>query len=500
MLSFNDAKARLHELDDIADALSIIHWDRETMMPRGAAESRGRQLATLSALHHRLATDKDLGAALRRYAEDGAGLSPDEQAMAREALWDYDRATKLPEDFVREEAELESKAHFAWVDARKADDYSLFRPLLAKLLDMARRKADLYGYEGSPYNGLFSNYERGMSTEAIRPMFALLAERQKDLIRRIVESPVQPDLAFLDGEWPIDAQEDFSRFVLGQMGFDFDHGRLDVAAHPFCTSFGVDDVRLTSRYDKSDLFSALFSAMHEGGHGLYERGLDPEWARTPLGRACSLGIHESQSRLWENMVGRSLPFWRRNLPELRKRFPGRLDAVGLEEFHFAINAVRPSLIRVEADECTYNLHIIIRFELEVAMVEGRLAVDDVPEAWNAKYKEYLGVDVPSDADGCLQDIHWSMGGMGYFSTYTLGNVYAAQIFEAVRRAIPDLDAQVEAGEMSALREWLRANIHMKGRRHLAPALVEEATGAAPSPEPYLRYLEDKFGALYQLKG
>ena len=498
MLTIDQLKDRIGEVHDLGQALSLLHWDQETQMPRGAAEARARQISTLSGHLHRLATAKDIGEALRHFAADGKDLAEDDRLMVREALWDHDRATKLPEDFVREESELTSKAHFAWVDARKADDFDIFRPYLERIVDLCRRKADLYGFEGSPYNGLLAGYERGMTAEALKPLFAELATRQKNLIARIAASPRQPDRAWLDQKWPIDAQEAFSRAILEQMTFDFDHGRLDVAAHPFCTSFSCNDVRLTTRYSEDDLFSSLYSAMHEGGHGLYERGLDEHWNRTPLGDSVSLGIHESQSRMWENMIGRSRPFWKHNLPALKKAFPGMLDHVTVDQAYACANTVRPSLIRVEADECTYNLHIIIRFEIELELLEGRLAPKDIPELWNAKYKDYLGLDVPSNALGCLQDIHWSMGGLGYFPTYTLGNLYAAQLFEAILRDIPDLDDRIEAGDLKTLREWLRTQIHLPGRRMTAPQLIEKVTGQRPTHEPYMRYLETKFGQLYNL--
>lgn len=495
---FESVVERLQEVSYLGNAISVLHWDQETYMPEGAADVRGRQLAATSGILHRMATDQELGDDLRRLANDGVDLDSDQRKLVDEALYDYERSNKLPESFVKEIAEADSRGIIAWKKARKAKDFSLFADALAKNYELARRAADYYGYEGSVYNGLLENYERGMTAEMLKPLFAELATRQKDLVARIVASPSQPDESWLNREWPVDMQERFSRSVLEMMGFDFDHGRLDVAAHPFCTSFTANDVRLTSRYDTGLLFSSLYSAMHEGGHGLYERGLPSEWEGTPLAHSISLGVHESQSRLWENMIGRSRPFWHASIGMFRDAFAGMLDGVDAEKAYAASNAVRPSLIRVEADECTYNLHIIIRFEIEVAVLEGDLKPADIPGVWNEKYKEYLGVTPPDDSVGCLQDIHWSQGGIGYFPTYTLGNIYAAQFFEKMETDLPDLWAGVEAGDLAPVRGWLRENIHQVGRKFTAPELLKRVSGRDLTIEPYMKYLETKFGELYKL--
>lgn len=489
---------RLAEVCDVRSAVSLLHWDQETYMPPKGAEGRGRQLATLSAIEHRLFTASEVGALLEELAERMDRLEPDDAALADVALYDYRIATRLPEAFVQEFAEEQSRAHGAWVQARRESRFDLFEPNLEKLVALLRRKADYLGYQDSPYDALLELFERGMTTARLRTLFGELAARQSALIERIMNAPRHPDLSWLDGEWDEQTQWELSLDVLRDMGYDFEAGRQDRSVHPFSTIFDVHDVRVTTRTDPRLLFACLTGSIHEGGHALYMQGHQERDRRTPLCDAPSLGMHESQSRMWENMIGRSLPFWKHYAPAMRARFPGRLDGVAPEDFHAAINRVTPSLIRVEADECTYNLHIILRFEIETALIEGALRVADVPEAWNAKMKEYLGLDVPDDANGCLQDIHWAHGAMGYFPTYALGNLYAAQIFEAILRELPDLWAQVEEARFAPLREWLRERIHRLGRRRNAPDLVRDLTGREPEPGAYLGYLENKYGALYGL--
>ncbi|MCP4641944.1 MAG: carboxypeptidase M32, partial [bacterium] len=395
-------------------------------------------------------------------------------------------------------AEEQSKAFEVWVKAREAADFAQFRPNLETLVDLLREKADLIGYDESPYDALLVEFERGVTAEDLKEVFSELARSQGDLVARIAKAPRKPDTAWTEQDWSEGAQWELTLRVLEDMGYDFDAGRQDKSVHPFTTNFDLYDVRLTTRVNKGELFSALTGSIHEGGHGLYEQGFLPMDQRTVLAEAPSLGMHESQSRMWENMIGRSLPFWRHYTPALREFFPGQADDVRPEQVYEAINRVEPSFIRVEADECTYNLHIIIRFEIEVAVMEGDLAVADIPGMWNAKVKEYLGLDVPDDARGCLQDIHWAHGAMGYFPTYALGNLYAAQIFERILHDVPNLWIQIESGDLSGLRDWLREHVHQVGRRQLAPQLVEELTGAPPSAAAYLRYLESKYGELYGL--
>jgi carboxypeptidase Taq len=491
-------RERLGEVADIRAAVSLLEWDQETYMPPKGATARALQIATLSALAHRLATDPAMGDLLRTLRDASDRLDADDAKLVDETLYDYERATKLPERFVHQFAEARSRGYHAWVQARGESAFSVFEPRLDELVALLRQEADLLGYEGSPYNALLEDFERGMTAERLRDIFSVLARRQTALVKRIVDSGRRPDAAWLDQPWNEQAQWDFSVRVLTDMGYDFDAGRQDRSVHPFTMSLDIEDVRVTTRLDPRRLFSGILASMHEGGHALYDQGFLEQDRRTTLAHEPSLGIHESQSRLWENIVGRSLPFWSHYLPVLQAHFPGRLDPVTSEQVYTAINRVEPSLIRVEADECTYNLHIIVRFEIEIALIENQIRVHEVPEAWNAKMKEYLGVDVPDDARGCLQDIHWSHGAFGYFPTYALGNLYSAQLFDAVRRDRPDVWSDVARGDFEPLRTWLRDHVHRHGRRKTAPELIRDATGAEPGFDAYLHYLERKYAALYGL--
>jgi len=495
--SLRTLKESMGEIIDLRSAIALLQWDQEVFMPPKAAEARGRQLATLSAIAHERFTSAEFGALLAA-VEAEPELDEDGLAVARETRRDYDHATKLPTEFVERLAGEESSAYEAWTQARKAADFGQFSSHLQKLVDMLRQKADYLGYEESPYDALLNEFERGMTARQLREIFSVLAKEQSALVAEVMKSGHQPDVSWVEQDYEEQAQWDFTLRVLGDMGYDFEAGRQDKSVHPFTTNFDLYDVRVTTRIDPRDPFSALTGSIHEGGHALYEQGFLERDRRTILAEGVSLGIHESQSRMWENMIGRSLPFWRHYEKTFVAAHAPRLKGRSAEDFYRAINRVSPSLIRVEADECTYNLHIILRFEIEVDLIEGRLKVSEVPEAWNAKMKQYLGLDVPHDGVGCLQDIHWSHGAMGYFPTYALGNLYAAQLFEQIEQDLPELWAHVERGEFAGLLGWLRLNVHQYGRR-LAPAkLVERATGRAPSAQPYLNYLRKKYGALYRL--
>jgi carboxypeptidase Taq len=491
-------KNRIGEISDIGSAISLLHWDQQTYMPPKGAMARGEQISTLSAIAHRMFIDPEVGQLLETLSESLDNLSPDDVKYVEETLYDYRRATQLPEDFVRDLSELESQAFHAWHEAKEENDFSKFRPFLEKIVEFELRKVDLLGFEDHPYDTLLEDYERGMKTSVIQETFSHLARHQSKLVERIVDSPNQPDIGWTRQDWNCQAQWDFGMKVLADIGFDLEAGRQDKSAHPFTTEFDLYDVRITTRMDEQDLFSALSSTIHEAGHGLYEQGLREEDRRGTLGQACSLGMHESQSRMWENMIGRSLPFWNHYAPELKKLFPAQLAHIGPDRIYRANNHVERSLIRVEADECTYNLHIILRFEIELGLVERRFKVSEVPEIWNAKMKDYLGLEVPDDAHGCLQDIHWSSACFGYFPTYSLGNLYAAQLFEKILEDIPDLWSQVEQGNFSPLLRWLREKIHRVGRRATAPEIVRQVTGKQPGSEAYLRYLETKYGEIYGL--
>lgn len=487
-------RARLGEISDVTAAIALLDWDQQTYMPPKAADGRGRQLATLAAMAHRLMTGEEVGGLLARLA--GESLPPEDAKLVEVARYDQERARKVPGSLVEAFAEAQSQAFQAWIKARERADFAVFAPHLERLLELLRRRADCLGYDESPYDALLEDYERGISTGPLRTLFAHLAEEQRRIVSQIAERGNDPAPAWLDEPWDEQAQWRFTLRVLGDMGYDMEAGRQDRSVHPFTTSMGIRDVRITTRTDSRQPFSALLSSIHEGGHALYEQGLADADARTPLASGTSLGMHESQSRLWENGIGRSLPFWRHYLPVLREYFPVLLHDATPEDVYRAINRVEPSLIRVEADECTYNLHIILRFELEVELLEGRLAVRDVPEAWNARFQQYLGIGVPDDAHGCLQDIHWSHGLFGYFPTYALGNLYAAQLLEVIEDQLPGLWAGIAEGRFQPLREWLRDRVHRHGRRKTARELIADITGGEPDAGPYIRYLKKKFGAIY----
>ena len=493
---------RFREQHLLDGAASILSWDRETMMPGGGVAFRGEQLALLASLSHRIATDPELGDLLE--AADAETADADEgdprRVNVREWRRDRDRNLKLPEALVKELAEVASTAQHEWAEARKANDYARFKPWLGKLVDLNRRKAECLGWAegGEPWDALGDLYEPGSTAAEIEAVFTPLQQRLKGLVARIAEAPTRPDDTFDRLELPQAQQEAFVRFVAEQFGFDFDRGRLDTSTHPFCGGSHRNDVRLTTRFHSNLTLDALGSTMHEVGHGLYEQGLPQEHLGTPMGEAASLSVHESQSRMWENQVGRSRPFWTWLTPELPRFFGDAVDGLGIEEMYGAANRVQPGLIRVEADEATYNLHIMIRFDLERRMLRGDLPLDDLPAAWNDAYRDLLGLEVPDDARGCLQDIHWSMGAMGYFPTYTLGNLVSAGLFDAAVEAMPDLPDQFARGEFDGLRTWLNENVHAHGRRHRFLELHRLVTGREVGADPLLRYLEGKLLPLHGL--
>jgi carboxypeptidase Taq len=497
--AFTQLRARLREIATLASASATLSWDQETMMPPEAGPLRAEQLATLAGLVHERATDPRLGGLIDR-CEDDTALQRDDatRASLREIRRDWERAIRLPTELVREITETGSLAMEAWKAARAASDYAAFAPWLAKTVALARARAEhLRGDgEGELYDALLDPYEPGMTAARLEEVFGTLRAGLTPLLAAAAEAaPTDERAAWI--VLPIERQQAFNREVAAAIGFRFEAGRLDSSAHPFCEGAGPGDTRLTTRYRADGWMDALSSTLHEAGHGLYEQGLPKQerWGE-PLAESASLGIHESQSRLWENAVGRSRPFWRWALPRARERFGAALEGVGAEELFRAANVVRPNLIRVESDEATYNLHIMLRFDLERALLRGDLTADDLPGAWNERMRADLGLEVPDDARGALQDVHWSMGAIGYFPTYTLGNLYAAQLWEAIRRGLPELDAQIEGGEFAPLLGWLRREIHAHGRRFPAEELCRRASGGPLRPEPLLRYLEGKLLDVY----
>ena len=506
--SMSDVKAIYEQLIDhlkqtalLASCASVLSWDEQTYMPAGGSQLRANQLALLAGLIHERTIAPQVGEWLSAL-ESSNDLGDPDGPMAvnvRETRRRYDRASKLPRQLVEDISRTTTLAQQAWVDARKNADFPSFQPWLEKVVALKRDEAEAIGYgDGVPYDALLDEYEPGATAEQIAAVFFPLRNELTALAGAIRESGRRPDVTLLTRRYPIDAQREFGIAAARAIGFDFHSGRLDVAPHPFCSGVGPGDCRLTTRFDEHHFPGAFFGTLHEAGHGIYDQGLDPEAFGTPMGESVSLGVHESQSRLWENFVGRSRAFWQHFFEPARKAFPEALGDVSLDEFYWAVNDVRPSFIRVEADEVTYNLHIMLRFELEPALIAGDLKPQDVPAAWNEKFTEFLGITPPDDAQGCLQDIHWSAGLIGYFPTYALGNMYAAQFFEAARRELGDLDAQFAAGEFEPLRTWLNRNIHRRGKQYRAHHLIEVVTGQPLSHAPLMRHLHGKFDELYGL--
>ena len=491
-------KEELGRVIDMQSAIALLQWDQEVYMPPKAAPARGQQLATLAGLAHRMFTGDTMGGMLHELKNLENQLDDDSVALVNETLYDYEQATKLPESFVHKFAVEQSKAYEVWVQARESSDYKQFAPQLAVIVDLLQEKAQYLGYEDSPYDALLQEYERGMTASKLKVLFGELAPKQRDLLAGIMNSGNRSIPAWMDQEWDIDSQWAFSLEVLKDIGYDFEAGRQDKSIHPFTTNFDLYDVRVTTRLNNKELFSGLTGTIHEGGHALYEQGFLPQDQRSTLAQGISLGIHESQSRMWENMIGRSLPFWNHYTPKMQRHYPGQLDDLTPDDIYRAINHVAPSFIRVEADECTYNLHVIVRFEIEVDLIERKLNVNDIPEAWNEKMHAYLGVSVPNDRLGCLQDIHWSHGSMGYFPTYALGNIYAAQLFEKMQIDMPNLYDHFEAGDFKPILQWLRKNVHQVGRRKGAEELITSLTGKALDIAPFMNYLENKYHHLYRI--
>ncbi|MDE0961675.1 MAG: carboxypeptidase M32 [Candidatus Latescibacteria bacterium] len=488
--------AKVAELADIGHAEGMLSWDQETYMPPKGAAMRARAQGTLAGLHHERLTAPELVGLVKDLK--GQDLTGDAAVNVREVGRSQDRALKIPKELVVELSQTESLSHEAWIAAREKADFAHFQPWLEKILKLKKEVAERVGYEGTIYNALLDEYEPYTRAEDIEPVFAALKDKLVPLVEKIAATGKFPARGVLDQDFPVAEQEELGRQVLEDLGFDLEAGRLDVAVHPFCSGTSRDDVRLTTRYSADWLPGSLFGTIHEAGHGLYEQGLPEDAVATPAGGSVSLGIHESQSRLWENMVGRSRAFSTHYLPRLKALFPTQLQNVNLDEFYAAVNQVEPSLIRVEADEVTYNLHILLRFELERDLFEGRVEVKDLPSVWNERMQQYLGVCPPDDAQGVLQDVHWSFGLMGYFPTYTLGNLYGAQFFHQAQQELPDLEGQIGRGEFGGLKTWLNDKVHNRGSRLRASELVEEVTGEKLSADYFTNYLEAKFGALYNL--
>jgi carboxypeptidase Taq len=478
----------------------LLGWDERTMLPTAAGEYRAEQITYLSGLVHRRRTNPQIGVWLNELADSPLGADAHSPAgtTIRQERRDYEKRCKLPQTLVEELTRACVLGQQAWTEARKNDDFPSFRPHLERIYQLKRQQAEAAGYADEPYDALLDDFEPRARTADVALVLAGLREELTPLVAALVGSSRKPRREMLRRRYPVAAQEAFGKLVAEAIGFDFQRGRLDVTHHPFCSSMGPHDCRITTRYDEHYFPMAFFGILHEAGHGLYDQGLPTEHYGLPPGSFVSLGIHESQSRLWENAVGRSRAFWQFFFPVAQQQFPDALADVSLDDFHSAINDVRPSLIRIEADEATYNLHIIIRFELERATLRGDLNVADLPGAWRDKYREYLGIEPPNDADGVLQDIHWSAGLIGYFPTYTLGNLYAAQFFQQADADLGGIDELLCRGEFGPLLQWLRDRIHARGQCYSAAELAVAVTGRGLSHQPLLDLLRRKFEPLYQV--
>lgn len=489
LTAYEQLAALAQEAAVLSSTEATLSWDQETYMPARALAHRARQMAYLNGKSHALLTGSVFRKLLAK-AESEKTRDARTAANLRELRRDYDRAARLPQKLVIEESEICAHGKAAWAEARRKSDFKTFAPHLEKLVGLARRKADLWGYADEPYDALLETYERGARTREVAALFARLKPELTQIARQAVEQSASIKPGLLRGKYPVEKQQILNAEVAASLGFDFEAGRIDTTAHPFCTTLGPADIRLTTRYDEADFTSSLFGVMHEAGHGLYEQGLPADDFGLPSGRACSLGIHESQSRLWENHVGRSRAFWERWLPRTVEIFP-HLKKVKLEDFLRAVNRAEYSFIRVEADQATYDLHILLRFAIERRLVSGELKVRDVPAAWNGEFESLFGMVPPDDAHGCLQDIHWSMGGLGYFATYTLGNLNAAQLFATARRQ-KKVAAALDKADYAPLLSWLRSKVHSQGGTPLPGEIMVHATGKPTDAKWHLKHLRERF--------
>lgn len=481
------------------EALGVLYWDLRTGAPRKGMEVRSETIGELSAEMFKLTTSDHMGDLLASLSEPGtaAELSEIDRKTVEESKKEYERSRKIPPDVYQDYVVLTSQSESIWEETKPESDFERFRPYLERIVQYNQQFIDLWGPKETRYDTLLDMYEPGMTTAELDRLFGELREKLVPLVSAIADAANPPDTRCLEGQFDIEKQRQFSLLILEQMGYDFAAGRLDVSMHPFATGLNPGDVRITTRYLPNDVGSALFGTIHEGGHALYEQNISADLIGTPLCTGTSMGIHESQSRFWENVIGRSLPFWQRYMGDLQAFFPGQLQ-VSAEEFYRAINEVKPSLIRVEADELTYNLHIMIRYEMEKALFNDRLSVADLPDVWNAKYKEYLGIEPANHGEGVMQDVHWSGGAFGYFPSYSLGNMYAAQFSHTMRQELPDFDSWVRRGELQPLKSWLTERIYRHGKLLTPSEIVEQVTGERLNPAYLVDYLTAKYSDIYRL--
>ena len=491
---YTQYKATLQKIADVKYASAVLQWDQETYLPAKGNEIRGRQIATLNELAHEKFTGEEFGVLLKELINKD-GLTPAEKRNAELSLYDYNKNKKLPSAFVRQMSEAVNKSFHAWIQARKENSFSIFQQPLQEIILLKKQEADLLGYETHPYNALMNDYDRGLTVDTVDTLFTSLKPQLLELLQKINTEPPVVD-SFLHQHFDKEKQWQFGIEILKRMHFDFEAGRQDISEHPFTTNFNSNDVRITTRINENDFANMLWSCIHEGGHALYEQGLPESEYGLPLGEYCSLSIHESQSRLWENCIGRGEAFWQHNYPLLQKYFPAQLKNITGQQFYKAINQVKPSLIRTEADEVTYHFHVMIRYEIEKMLIEGSIAAKDIPACWNEKYKKYLGVTVPDDKQGCLQDVHWSHGSFGYFATYSIGSLYAAQIYSAISLEISSLNTDISAGNLQPVLDWLKLHIYDYGRFYNSEELCEKATGQKLNAQHFINYATVKFQNIY----
>jgi carboxypeptidase Taq len=493
---YEQYKTRMQRIADVRNANALLQWDQETYLPPKGASFRGQQISTLSEISHRLFSEDELGTLLQELLQKD-DLPSAQKRNIEKTFEDYTKNKKYTSEFVRALSDQTNKAFHAWIEARKQNVFSVYENELDKLIQLKKQEADILGYKDHPYNALLDEFEKGCTTQLLDTTFAGLLPALRELLQKIAAWP-QVDDSFLTRDFPKQQQWDWGMYLIRQLNFDFEAGRQDLSEHPFSTSFNKYDVRITTRVDEKDFANMTWSCIHEVGHALYEQGLPETEYGLPLGEACSYSIHESQSRLWENNVGRSKVFWQHYYPQLQNHFPSQFRDISLEQFYKGINKVQPSLIRTEADEITYHFHVYIRYELEKRLIEGSLSTHDIPAFWNQHYKDLMNVEVPDDKKGCLQDVHWSHGSFGYFPTYSLGSFYAAQFFATAQLQLQDLEKEMAEGKSANLLQWLGNNIHSKGKFYTSEELCKAVTGKPLDVTYFIDYLLRKYTAIYTL--
>lgn len=488
----------LSKLDAYQEALSVMYWDLRTGAPRNSVEMRSKSIGVLSTDRFKLSVSEEMGSCLDVLEEAIEQLDAPLQKMVKDIRKDYDRSKLIPPEMYQEYVVLTSTAESVWEEARAKQDYEMFKPYLRDIIKFQQQFIDYLGVKETRYDTLLDGFEPDITVAQLDSIFGKLRDQLVPLVHQVKQASNKPDDSFLNQSFSIDKQKEFSHYILRQMGFDFDGGRLDESAHPFQTTFNLGDVRMTTHYKEDELLSSLFSSMHEGGHALYEQNVNKEFAQTPLCSGTSMGIHESQSRLWENIVGRSLPFWKRYMSELQHTFSPQLDGVEPEQFYRAVNQVEPSLIRTESDEVTYNLHIIIRYEMEKMIFNEGLSVDDLPRVWNEKYESYLGIKPAHDGEGVLQDVHWSAGLFGYFPSYSLGNMYSAQMMNRLREVMPNVDSLIADGNLLPIKEWFTEQVYQYGKLLTPEEIIVRMTGESLNSQYLVDYLTAKVKEVYRL--